>query len=74
MKNYKFATVFVTFYLIVYTILLHLNVSLSVSFFMFSISPLLVVWMAYEIIRYAPYNGRELKENEEYGYGDKITN
>jgi len=38
---------------------------------MFSISPFLVVWMAYTIIRYGPYNGRELKEDEEYGYQDK---
>ncbi|GEO11566.1 hypothetical protein [Segetibacter aerophilus] len=71
MKNYKFSTVFVTLYLIVYTIMLRLEVSLSVSLFMFSISPILVIWMAYTIVRYASYNGRELKENEEYGYQDK---
>jgi len=71
MKNYKFSTVFVTLYLVVYTILLRLEVSISLSLLMFSISPFLVVWMAYTIIRYAPYNGRELKEDEEYGYQDK---
>lgn len=71
MKNYKFSTIFVTLYLIVYTILLRLEVSLSIPLFMFSLSPLLVAWMAYTILKYAPYNGRELKENEEWGYGDK---
>lgn len=73
MKNYKFSTAFVTLYLIVYTILLRLEVSPGVSLFMFSISPFLVVWMAYTILKHAPYNGRELNENEEYGYQDKMA-
>lgn len=71
MKNYKFSTAFVTLYLIVYIIMLRLEVSLSISLFMFSISAFLVIWMAYTILKYAPYNGRELKENEEWGYQDK---
>jgi hypothetical protein len=71
MKNYKFSTAFVTLYLIVYTIMLRLEVSLSISLLMFSISPFLVLWMVYTILKHAPYNGRELKENEEYGYQDK---
>jgi len=71
MKNYKFATVFVTLYLVVYTVLLRLVVSLSIPLFMFSISPFLVVWMAYTILKYSPYNEPELKEDEEYGYQDK---
>jgi uncharacterized protein YacL len=74
MKNYQFSTAFVTLYLIVYTIMLRLEVSLNVSLFMFSISPLLVIWMAYTILKYGRYNGRELNENEEYGYQDKATN
>jgi hypothetical protein len=73
MKNYKFSTAFVTLYLIVYNILLRLEVSFSLSLFMFSLSPFLVVWMVYTILKYAPYNGRELKEDEEWAYGDKAT-
>ena len=71
MKNYKFWTAFVTLYLVVYTVMLRLEVSITVSLLMFSISPFLVVWMAYTILKYAPYQGRELKEDEEYGYQDK---
>jgi hypothetical protein len=70
MKNYKLATVFVTLYLIIYTILLRLDISLNISLFMFSLSPFLVLWMVYTILKYAPYKGRELKENEEWGYQD----
>lgn len=71
MKNYKFSTAFVTIYLVVYTVLLRLEVPVEVSLLMFSISPILIIWMVYTIIKFAPYNGRELNENEEYGYQDK---
>ena len=71
MKNYKFATTFVTLYLVVYTLLLRYEVSTSAALLMFSLSPFLVLWMVYTILKYAPFCGRELKENEEWGYQDK---
>jgi hypothetical protein len=71
MKNYKFSTIFVTIYLVVYTVITRLEISPRVALFMFSISPFLVIWMVYTILKFAPYNGRELEENEEYGYQDK---
>ena len=74
MKLYKFATIFVTLYLVVYTVLLKLDVSINISLLMFSISPFLVIWMAYTILKNAPYHGRELKENEEWGYQDEVPN
>jgi hypothetical protein len=71
MKNYKFSTAFVTLYLIVYTLLLQYEVSTRVALLMFSMSPFLVLWMVYTILKHAPFTGRELKENEEWGYQDK---
>ncbi|GEO12158.1 hypothetical protein [Segetibacter aerophilus] len=71
MKNYKFATAFVTLYLIVYTVLLRLKVPLNISLFMFSLSPFLVVWMVYAVLKYAPYINRELNDDEEWGYQDE---
>ena len=38
---------------------------------MFMLSPLLILWMAYTIIRYGKYTGRELVEGEEWAYEDK---
>lgn len=72
MKNYRFSTAFVTTYLVVYTILFHLDVSMPVLLLMFAISPFLVLWMVITILKYGVYNGRELGENEEWGYQDKI--
>ena len=70
-QDHKFATIAVTSYLIIYTFLHHSGASLPVLGTMFLLSPFLVVWMAYTILRYAPFNGRELKEDEEWGYQDK---
>jgi hypothetical protein len=73
-QNYKFATLFVTAYLIIYTLIHQFGGSLKVLGTMFLLSPFLVVWMAYTIIKHAPYNGKELNEDEEWGYGDKDKN
>lgn len=74
MKNHKLATAFVTVYLLVYTVLFHAGAPLPVLGWMFVLSPFLVTWMAYTIIRYGTYNGRELREHEEWGYSDKPLN
>lgn len=71
MRNYKFATAFVTIYLAVYTVLHNIAVSFDVISTMFFLSPLLVIWMVYTILKYGKYEGRELEENEEWGYADK---
>jgi len=71
MKNYKFATAFVSVYLIVYTLLFQLDVSLNILLLMFSLSPFLVIWMVYTILKHSPFTGRELKEDEEWSYQDK---
>jgi len=70
-QNHRFATIFVTTYLVIYTLLHQSGASLKVLGAMFLASPFLVIWMAYTIIRYAPYNGKDLKEDEEWGYADK---
>jgi hypothetical protein len=45
------------------------------SFFsaiIFTLSPLLVIWLVYSIVRHGEYNGKELKADEEFGYADKF--
>jgi hypothetical protein len=71
MRNYKFATFFVTAYLVIYTLLSQLGASLDVVTLMFCLSPFLVIWMAYSILKYASFEGKELGEDEEWGYSDK---
>ena len=38
---------------------------------MFFLSPILLVSLAYSIIRYGKYSGKELDENQEWGYQDR---
>ncbi|HEX6915787.1 MAG TPA: hypothetical protein VF145_11130 [Chitinophagaceae bacterium] len=70
-QNHRFAVILVTLYLVIYTILHQIGASAVLLGGMFALSPFLVVWMAYTILRHAPYNGGELAEGEEWGYQDK---
>ena len=66
-----FVVVVVSIILLVYCVLIYLNLSLPVAYFIFSISPLLLVWVAYTIIRFGVYKGKEFNSDEEWGYQDK---
>lgn len=66
-----FAVFVTTFYLILYYILFNFQAPTSVIATMFIFAPFLVAWMAYTILRYGEFKGKELEENEEWGYSDK---
>ncbi len=66
-----FAVVVVSIILLVYCVLIYLNLFLPVAYFTFSISPFLLAWVAYTIIRFGVYNGKEFNSDEEWGYQDK---
>lgn len=70
MRNSKIAIAIVSLYLLVFTILSQMNTDLSIMLCMFFLSPFLVSWMVYTVLRYGTYSGKELKENEEWGYED----
>jgi hypothetical protein len=70
-KSYKFSTIFGTLYLVVYTLLIRFEASFNTIAVMFLLSPFLVIWMAYNILKYGKFNGRELQENEEWGYSER---
>lgn len=73
-QKHKFATILVTVYLVVYVLLHQAGASLELLGTMFLLSPFLVIWMAYTILKYAPYKGKELGADEEWGYADKDRN
>ena len=66
-----FAVVVVSLILLVYCVLIYLDLSLPVAYFTFSISPFLLAWMAYTIIRFGVYKGKEFDSDEEWGYQDR---
>lgn len=66
----KFAILAATVYLMVFLIFVFLERTVLASW-MFFFSPLVLLSMAYIIIRYGRYSGKEMKEDEEWGYEDK---
>jgi hypothetical protein len=42
----------------------------TVVWTLFLLSPFVVLYMVYMVIRYGVYSGRELDEDEEWGYED----
>lgn len=71
LKNSTFSVIAVTAYLILYCVLLQIEYTQWIAFRMFLISPFLVIWMVYTVLKYGLYTGRELADNEEYGYQDR---
>jgi len=65
-----FAVIVVSIVLLVYCVLLNTNAPRSISYFIFSVSPFLILWLAYTILRFGVYEGKDLDE-EEWGYQDK---
>ena len=70
-KNPAFVVGFVTIYLLIYTILFQASAGINILMTMFILSPFLVIWMVYVVLKYGKFRGRELKEDEEWGYSDR---
>ncbi len=70
LKNATFAAVFVTTYLVAYTILAQFDRTFQLAFAMFLFGPLLILWMVYSVLKFGKYSGKDLNGNE-YGYQDK---
>ena len=66
----SFPVTLVTILLAVYTVLLVTGGSMILTGTLFFLSPFLVIWMVYRVIRYDSYHGKELND-EEWGYADK---
>ncbi len=70
LRNAGFAIAFVTLYLLVYTLLIQFPAGFTAGLIMLMISPFLVCWLVYTVLKYGIYTGPELG-NKEFGYEDK---
>ena len=70
-KNSVIAAIIATIYLIVYILLLQLNSYSIIAALLFFFSPALLIWLAITILKNDVYKGRELKEDEHWGYQDE---
>ena len=64
----NFAVIITSIILVVYCIFIVL-IS-PIAYFIFSISPILVLWTAWSIIRFGVFRSKELTKDEEWGYND----
>lgn len=71
LKRPYILAILLTCYLLAYVVMLQLNVLPNLTMIMFLLSPLLVLALAYSIIRYGNYDGNDLLENEHWGYQDR---
>jgi len=61
----------VTYVLLIYSILIMFDRLPVVTGIIFFISPFLIAWMVYSVLRFGKYNGKSMEEDEEWGYADK---
>jgi hypothetical protein len=71
LKNPGFVVGFVSLYLVIYTILFQASAGINILMMMFVLSPFLVIWMVYVVLKYGKFKGRELQDDEEWGYCDR---
>lgn len=71
LKNPGFVVAAVTLYLVVYTVLFHTGASMNVLVSMFLVSPVLVLWMVYVVLKYGKFDSKELEPDQEWGYSDR---
>jgi hypothetical protein len=71
LKRPGFVVVAVSIVLLLYCIMIVLNLALPLVYFIFSISPFLLCWLAYSIIRFGKFTGKEFTDQQEWGYQDR---
>ena len=70
-KKPPFVVGIVSIILLIYCVLIGFNIALPVAYLIFSVSPLLLGWLAYTIIRFGIYKGKEFHTDQEWGYEDR---
>ena len=70
LKRSFVSVIVVSIILVIYYIFIIFNILLPIVYFIFAISPFLLVWVAYTIIRFDTYHGKEFSDDEEWGYQD----
>ena len=69
MNKVAFSVLFASAYLLIFLFMLHTDFN-SAVWALFLLSPFVIIYMVYMVIRYGEYSGRGLEEGEEWGYED----
>lgn len=71
MTKSVYVTIFASVYLLVYIILFALDANFSWILFLFSFSPLVMVWLTLSVLSDHSAQVQDLEEEEEWGYADR---
>lgn len=71
LRKPTFIVAIVSTILVIFCICINTDNLLGLGYSIFAISPVLLIWLAYTVIRFGVYKGKEFEENEEWGYQDK---
>lgn len=74
MKKYQFAITVATVYLLIYVWLIQIDFNHAFIFLLFSLSPVVLIYMVYQILKNGKYNGPSLAPDESFGYQDVDKN
>jgi hypothetical protein len=71
MKHETIAVAGVSLILLFYTMFASTGVLLNWVALVFAVSPVLIVWMVWVVLKYGEFHGEELDEEQEFGYVDQ---
>jgi hypothetical protein len=71
LRKPSFAVFMASLYLLVYYFVFYYGQDTRALLWMFMGAPVVLGWLAYTVIRFGKFEGRELQEHEEWGYSDK---
>lgn len=71
LKKPVFVAVVVSVILVLYTVLLATGAAFALTGLIYALSPFLMIWLVFTVLRFGKYEGPELEADEEWGYQDK---
>jgi len=71
MKHETIAIGGVSMVLLFYTMFATTGVLLNWVALIFALSPVLIIWMVWVVLKYGEFRGEELEEEQEFGYTDQ---
>lgn len=71
MKSDEISVSIVTAFFLVYISFMAFEIYTSIAIAIFIISPALVIFMVYSVLKHGKYNGHNLKKGQEFGYLDR---
>lgn len=71
LKHPNHMAVFASLYLLVYVLFIQLGLFTNLVYVMFFLSPVIVLALAWSVLRYGQYDDKDFTNEQEWGYHDR---